>query len=97
VEQLEKVNVNKDTMIINIICQLDRIKTKLEQSQKTFIASSVLIVIDLQYPESAKVKLIDLAHPVYANNKLFKKYKGNFIEGINSLIAFLKIVLPSNR
>jgi hypothetical protein len=77
-------------MIINIICQLDRIKTKLEQSQKTFIASSVLIVINLQYPENARVKLIDLAHPIYANNKLFKKYKENFNEGMNSLIAFFK-------
>ncbi len=89
-KQLERVNVNKDTMIINIICQLDRIKTKLEQSQKTFIASSVLIVINLQYPENARVKLIDLAHPIYANNKLFKKYKENFNEGMNSLIAFFK-------
>lgn len=89
-KQLMRVNVNKDTMLRNIISQLGLIKTKLEQSQKTFIASSVLIVIDLQHPENVRAKLIDLAHPIDANNKLFQKYKENFNEGINSLIAFFR-------
>lgn len=89
-KQLDRISVNKETILINIINQLDLIKNKLKHSQKTFIASSVLIVIDLQHPENTNVKLIDLAHPVYANNRLFKKYKENFNEGINSLIAFFE-------
>ena len=71
-----------------IITQLNLIKDRLEQNQKTFIASSVLIVIDLQRPENVRVKLIDLAHPIDANNKLFKKYKESFDDGIISLITF---------
>ncbi|HWQ48745.1 MAG TPA: inositol polyphosphate kinase family protein [Methanosarcina sp.] len=90
-KQLDRVNVNKDTMLKNIISQLDLIKAQLEQSQKTFIASSVLIVIDLQNPGTVRAKLIDLAHPIDVNNKLFQKYKENFNEGINSLITFFRI------
>lgn len=90
-KQLDRVSVNsKGTMLRNIIVQLDLIKAKLKQSQKTFIASSVLIVIDLQRPKNVRVKLIDLAHPIDVNHKLFQKYNENFNEGINSLIAFLK-------
>jgi hypothetical protein len=87
-KQLDRVDVNKDAMLRSIITQLDLIKTKLEQNQKTFIASSVLIVIDLQHSENVHAKLIDLAHPIDVNNKLFQKYKENFNEGINALITF---------
>lgn len=89
-KQLDRISVNKDAVLRSIVSQLDLIKTKLEQSQKTFIASSVLIVIDLQHPENVRAKLIDLAHPIDANNKLFQKYKENFNEGINSLITFFR-------
>ncbi|WP_332881754.1 inositol polyphosphate kinase family protein [Methanosarcina horonobensis] len=54
------------------------------------MASSVLIVIDLQHPEDVRAKLIDLAHPIDVSNKLFQKNKENFNEGINALIAFFK-------
>ncbi|AAM04171.1 TPA: inositol polyphosphate kinase family protein [Methanosarcina acetivorans] len=89
-KQLDRINVDKDPVLRSIICQLDLIKKKMEQSQKTFIASSILIVIDLQHPEDVRAKLIDLAHPIDVNNKLFQKYKENFNEGINALIAFFK-------
>ena len=77
-EQLDRINVSKGAVLRSIITQLNLIKDRLEQNQKTFIASSVLIVIDLQRPENARVKLIDLAHPIDANNKLFQKYKRKF-------------------
>lgn len=88
--QLDRINVSKDAVLRSIITQLDLIKKRLDQSQKTFIASSVLIVIDLQNLENVRVKLIDLAHPVEANNRQFQKYKGNFDEGILSLIGFFE-------
>lgn len=87
-KQLDRISVDKDALLRRIISQLDLIKKKMDQSQKTFIASSVLIVIDLQHPEDVRVKLIDLAHPIDAKNKLFQKDKENFNEGINSLISF---------
>ncbi|MGE5423119.1 MAG: inositol polyphosphate kinase family protein [Ignavibacteriales bacterium] len=90
-KQLDRISVDKDVVLRSIISQLDLIKKKMKQSQKTFIASSVLIVIDLQHPEDVHVKLIDLAHPIDVNNKLFQKNKENFNEGINSLITFFKI------
>jgi hypothetical protein len=89
-EQLDRINVSKGAVLRNIISQLNLIKDRLDQNQKTFIASSVLIVIDLQHPENVCVKLIDLAHPVYANNRKFKKYKESFDEGIISLINFFR-------
>ncbi len=88
--QLDRINVNKDAVLKSVITQLDLIKRRLEQSQKTFIASSVLIVIDLQHPENVSAKLIDLAHPIDANNRLFQKYKENFNEGIIALITFFE-------
>jgi filamentous hemagglutinin len=91
-EQLDKIKVGKGAVLGSIIAQLNLIKDRLEQNQKTFIASSVLIVIDLQHPENARAKLIDLAHPIDANNKLFQKYKESFDEGIVSLITFLELV-----
>lgn len=91
-EQFGRVNVNRSTILRSIITQLNLIKHRLEKSQKTFIASSVLIVIDLQHSESVRVKLIDLAHPIDANSRLFQKYKENFDEGITSLIAFLELI-----
>ena len=91
-EQLDRINVNKGAVLRSIITQLNLIKDTLEQNQKTFIASSVLIVIDLQHPENARAKLIDLAHPIDANNKLFQKYKRNFDDGIISLSLFLELM-----
>ena len=87
-EQLDRINVNKGAALRSIITQLNLIKDRLEQNQKTFIASSVLIVIDLQHPENARAKLIDLAHPIDKNSKLFQKYKKSFDEGIIALITF---------
>jgi hypothetical protein len=89
-KQLDRISVDKDAVLRSIISQLDLIKKKMERSQKTFIASSALIVIDLQHPEDVRVKLIDLAHPIDVKNKLFQKDKENFNEGINALIDFLK-------
>lgn len=89
-KQLDRITVDKDALLRSIISQLDLIKRKMERSQKTFIASSTLIVIDLQHPEIVRVKLIDLAHPIDVKNKLFQKDKENFNEGINALISFFK-------
>lgn len=87
-EQLDRINVSKGAALRSIITQLNLIKDILEQNKKTFIASSVLIVIDLQYPENARAKLIDLAYPVDSNNRLFQKYKESFDVGLISLITF---------
>lgn len=87
-EQLNRIKVSKSTILKSIISQLNLIKSTLRQSHKTFVASSALIIIDIQHPENARVKLIDLAHPLDANNKLFKKYKENFDRGITALINF---------
>jgi hypothetical protein len=89
-EQLGRIKVNKDVALRNIIIQLNRIKDKLDQNQKTFIASSVLIAIDLQHPENACAKLIDLAYPIDTNSKVYQKYKESFDEGITALLTFLK-------
>jgi Inositol polyphosphate kinase. len=91
-EQLDRIKVNKGVALRRIITQLNLIKDRLDQNQKTFIASSVLIVIDLQRPENACVKLIDLAYPIDASSKLYQKYKENFDEGISALITFLKLI-----
>lgn len=89
-EQLDRINVSKGAALRNIITQLYLIKKRLKQNQRTFIASSILIVIDLQHPENASAKLIDLAHPIDASNRLFQKYKESFDEGIISLITFVE-------
>jgi filamentous hemagglutinin len=89
-EQLDRINVSKGAALRSIITQLYLIKKRLKQNQRTFIASSVLIVIDLQHPENASAKLIDLAHPIDASNRLFQKYKESFDEGIISLITFFE-------
>ncbi len=89
-EQLDRINVSKGAALRRIITQLNLIRDRLEHYQKTFIASSILIVIDLQHPENARVKLIDLAHPVDVNNRLFQKYKENFDEGITAFLTFLE-------
>lgn len=96
-EQLDRLNVSKGTALKNIITQLNLIKDTLDQNQKTFIASSVLIVIDIQHPENVRVKLIDLAHPIDVNNKLFQKYKRNFDDGITSLVTFLELAQQSKN
>jgi hypothetical protein len=90
--QFNRISVGKCDVLRRIITQLNLIKDTLEKNQKTFIASSVLIAIDLQHPENARVKLIDLAHPIDADNKLFLKYKKSFDYGITSLITFLELV-----
>ncbi|WP_292373260.1 inositol polyphosphate kinase family protein [Methanosarcina sp. UBA411] len=89
-EQFDKINAGKDVTLRKIIIQLNLIKEKLNQNQKTFIASSVLIVIDLQHPKNAHAKLIDLAYPIDVNSKLYQRYKENFDEGITALINFLE-------
>jgi hypothetical protein len=89
-QQLDEIKVSKSASLRSITTQLYLIKDKLEQNQKTFIASSVLIVIDLQHLEDTRVKIIDLAHPINSNNKLFQKYKKSFDEGITALIAFFR-------
>ena len=89
-EQLDRISVSKSDVLKRIIAQINLIKDTLEKNQKTFIASSILIVFDLQHPENVRVKLIDLAHPIDADNKLFQTYKGNFDDGITSLITFLE-------
>jgi hypothetical protein len=89
-EQLDRINVSKGVALRSIIIQLNLIKDKLDQIQKTFIASSVLIVIDLQHPENARAKLIDLAYPIDANSRLYQKSKESFDEGITALITFFE-------
>jgi hypothetical protein len=84
-KEFNRVKVGKSIVLRNIISQLNLIKGTLRQSHKTFIASSVLLVIDTQRPENARVKLIDLAHPIDANNRLFKKYKESFDPGFGRL------------
>jgi hypothetical protein len=91
-EQFGRITVNKSVVLKSIIAQLNLIRYMVEKSQKTFIASSVLIVVDLQHPENVRVKLIDLAHPIDENDRLFTKYKESFDEGITSLITFLEIM-----
>lgn len=91
-EQLDRISVGKSDVLKCIIAQINLIKDTLEKNQKTFIASSTLIVIDLQHTETACAKLIDLAHPIDADNALFQKYKRNFDDGITSLITFLELV-----
>jgi hypothetical protein len=90
-EQLNRISGGKCAVLRSIITQLILIKDILEQNQKTFIASSVLIIIDLQHLENACVKLIDLAHPMDENSKLFQKYRKSFDEGISALITFLEV------
>jgi hypothetical protein len=90
--QFNRISEGKCVVLGRIITQLNLIKDTLEKNQKTFIASSVLIAIDLQHPENVRVKLIDLAHPIDADNKLFLKYKRSFDYGITSLITFLELV-----
>ena len=89
-EQLDRINVNKDATLKSIITQLNLIKDKLDRNQKMFIASSILIAIDLQHPENPRAKLIDLAYPISASSKLYRKYKENFDEGITALITFFE-------
>lgn len=93
-EQFDKINndINKKAAVASIIAQLEFIRHKIDKSQKTFIGSSILIVVNLQKPEDALVKLIDLAHPVDEKSKFFQKSKENFDEGIASLICFLKTI-----
>jgi Inositol polyphosphate kinase len=91
-EQLDRINGNKGAALRSIITQLNLIKDRLKQNQKTFIGSSVLIVIDLQHPENTHAKLIDLAHPIEKDSKLFQKYKESFDEGIIALITFLELM-----
>lgn len=93
-EQFDKINndINKTAAVASIITQLESIRHKMNKSQKTFIGSSILIIVDLQKPEKALVRLIDLAHPVDAKSKFFQKSKENFDEGIASLICFLKTI-----
>jgi hypothetical protein len=90
--QFNRISEGKCVVLGRIITQLNLIKDTLEKNQKTFIASSVLISIDLQHPENVRVKLIDLAHPIDPDNKLFLKYKRSFDYGITSLITFLELV-----
>lgn len=90
-EQFDRID-NKNVAVGSIISQLDSIRHKMNQSQKTFIGSSILIIVNLQKPEEALVKLIDLAHSVDAKSKFFQKSKENFDEGIASLICFLKTI-----
>lgn len=91
--QLDRISAGKYFVLKSIITQLNLIRETLEKNQKTFIASSVLIVIDLQHTENVGVKLIDLAHPVEVNNRHYKKHKRNFDDGINSLITFLRLLM----
>ncbi len=75
-EQLDRISVGKCAELRSIILQLNLIKDTLEQNQKTFIASSILIVIDLQHPENVLAKLIDLAHPIEQITNSFESIKG---------------------
>jgi hypothetical protein len=90
-EQFDRIN-NKTATVASIVAQLEFIRHEMNKSQKTFIGSSILIIVDLQKPEKALVRLIDLAHPVDAKSKFFQKSKENFDEGIASLICFLKTI-----
>ncbi len=95
-EQLNRIDVSKGVTLRSIITHLNLIKDRLDQNQKTFIASSILIVIDLQHPENVRAKLIDLAYPIDVNNNLFQKYKKNFDEGIIELITFFEDCVAEN-
>lgn len=91
-EQFDRIDNNKTVTVESIIAQLDSIRHKMNRSQKTFIGSSILIVVNLQKPEEPLVKLIDLAHPVYTRSKFFQKFKENFDDGVASLICFLRTI-----
>jgi hypothetical protein len=56
----------------------------------TFVAASVLIVIDPVNIENTKVKLIDFAHPIKSNEAGYRHYRTNFIYGIYKLLTFFQ-------
>jgi hypothetical protein len=92
-------------VIINKLSQLKRnfqaARLKIEQGIRsiyrrfinldvTFVASSVLIVIDPANIENTKVKLIDFAHPIKSNEEGYRHYRTNFIYGIYKLLTFFQ-------
>ncbi len=92
----QMLDLPKDKMLENtnrIIEQLTNIKQAIRNANITFIASSVLILIDDHQPENTEVKLIDLAHPI-KNQKAsrFIKSKNQFLKGISNLIRDIECI-----
>ena len=72
-----------------ILIDLKAIRGAFELSPVTFVASSTLFMIDEKNPENTKVKLIDLAHPIYEGYDDFHSKKKENIAALNMLIAYV--------
>ncbi|MDP0589746.1 MAG: inositol polyphosphate kinase family protein [Candidatus Endonucleobacter bathymodioli] len=73
--------------IDKITKELMKIKDTLGKAGVTFVASSVLIVIDEKNPANTTVKLIDPAHPLKEGEDLtYQKTKDRFLHGVQCLI-----------
>lgn len=74
-----------------VINELRNIHSILVEADITFVASSVLIVIDEKNPDNTTVKLIDLAHSIKKGEcETYQKTKERFLLGVECLIEDIK-------
>ncbi|WP_431099755.1 inositol polyphosphate kinase family protein [Roseateles noduli] len=76
----------------HLLTQLEGIRTKMQATDVTFVASSILIAIDEKNPQNSVAKLIDLAHPVEkgVGSADYEKLDKQFDHGLSQLIQLVK-------
>ncbi|WP_263078916.1 inositol polyphosphate kinase family protein [Endozoicomonas sp. Mp262] len=73
-----------------ILVDLKAIRNNQLFSDVSFVASSVLILVDEKNPENTVVKLIDLAHPIYSDGKDFSAVRDENKAAMNKLIGYFE-------
>lgn len=93
IEQMLNVSPEKKPQIADcLVKQLENIRSTMQKTDLTFVASSILITIDEKNPQNSVAKLIDLAHPVEPGNGTvdYKKLDAQFDHGLGKLIDLVK-------
>ncbi len=88
--QLNTLGVNYNGALNIIITKMTEMIKILCNSNFTFVASSVLIIIDPNNPANTNVNLIDFAHPLIRGDPGYENYKSNFLHGFNNLLTFFQ-------
>ncbi|MFM0068949.1 inositol polyphosphate kinase family protein [Paraburkholderia aspalathi] len=81
----------------HLLDQLENIRTTMQKTPVTFVASSILVAIDERNPQNSVAKLIDLAHPVepQVGPADYDKLNAQFSHGLSNLIALVKQPTPA--
>lgn len=77
----------------HILRNIYKIEETVKKINYSFVACSLLIVIDKNCETRSKARLIDFAHPIPHQDENYKKYKEQLITGLNRVFISIAKIL----